>query len=174
MPTTPIPPAADTGDYVRGVRATTVQSGRVLRVLAVICMLALVGAEIGVLVTVTNDKSVADKLRHHGVPVTATVTGCVGISSGVGMGIEYWQCRASYSLGGQSYVAAIRGSRSLLEVGTRVAAVAVAGDPALLSTPASVAHQQSFWHTYLTPVILGAVIVGLSLASLLWIRRRRA
>jgi hypothetical protein len=174
MTTTPISPTPGADNYVRGVRATTVQSGRVLRVLAVICFLALVGAEIGVLLTVTDDRSLANKIRTHGVPVTATVTGCTGISSGVGMGIEYWQCRASYSLDGQTYVAAIRGSRSLLEVGNQVAAVAVPGDPGLLSTPRSAAHQESFWQAYLTPVILGGAIVVLGLASLLWVRRRRA
>jgi hypothetical protein len=174
MSTTPISPAPGADNYVRGVRATTVQTGRVLRILALIGFLALVGAEIGVLVTVTDDRSLANKIHNHGVPVTATVTGCTGISSGVGMGIEYWQCRASYSLDGQTYVAAIRGSRSLLQAGDQMAAVAVPGDPGLLSTPRSAAREQSFWNAYLTPVILGGVIVVLGLASLLWVRRRRA
>jgi hypothetical protein len=174
MSTTPIPHGPDADNYVRGVRATEVQSGRVLRILAAICLLALVGAEIAVLVTVTNDRSLADKVRRHGVPVTAAVTGCLQISSGIGMGVEYWQCRATYSLDGRSYNEVIRGSRSVLEVRDRVPAVAVPGDPGLLSTPQSAAHQQSLWHTYLTPIILGAVIVVLSLASWLWVRRRRA
>lgn len=171
VPDTPVTPASGGEDYVRGVRATPVSTGRVLRVVALICLLGLVVAEIAVLVAVTTDKSLGDKLRRHGVPVHATVTGCVAISSGIGMGTEYYECRGAYSLGGQTYTAVIRGSRSLLRTGDTVAAVAVPGDPSLLATPASAARHQSAWRTYLVPIILGALIVVLVLASLAWVRR---
>jgi hypothetical protein len=112
-----------------------------------------------------------DTVRHHGVPVQVTVTGCQGISSGVGMGIEYWECRGTYSISGHSYNEVIGGSRARLETGQIVPAVAVPGQPRLLSAAATGTH--SDLKPYLAPIILGALTVSGAVALLWWSKRRQ-
>ena len=112
-------------------------------------------------------------LRDRGVAVQATITGCTAVSSGVGMGIEYWDCRASYALGGRRFTEPLGGNRKLLDAGTSVAAVAVPGHPGLLWTAAGVRHGQSSTASYAAAIALGAAGVLLGAARVLEVRRRR-
>jgi hypothetical protein len=155
-------PAATTpesGSYIRGGGGVEIDPRRIVRPLAAICILALAGLSIGLAVDAGNQNGRAATLRKHGVPVTVSVTGCLAVSSGIGMGVEYWQCRGDFSLGGHRYNEVIGGSRALLEPGRQVAALAVPGQPASLSTVASVAEKHSSFTPYVTPVVLGAVAV---------------
>ena len=112
-------------------------------------------------------------LRDRGVAVQATVTGCPAVSSGVGMGIEYWDCRASYALDGRHFSAPLGGNRRLLDAGTTVAAVAVPGHPGLLWTASGVRHGQSSTGPYVAAIALGAAGVLLGVARVFALRRRR-
>src|SRR5207249_1448379 len=102
-------------------------------------MVALAVSAAALAISAGNENARASKLQQRGVPVAATVSGCSGISSGVGMAIEYWECRGTYTLGGQQYNEVIRGSRARLNPGQTVPAVAVPGEPTLLSTAAAAA-----------------------------------
>jgi hypothetical protein len=149
---------------------TDIEAGPVIRVIVIAVLLALVAIAIALAISAAHENSRVDTVRHRGVPVQVAVTGCQGISSGVGMGIEYWECRGTYSLAGRSYNEVIGGSRARLATGQLVAAVAVPGQPRLLSVAAAGTH--SDWKPYLAPIVLGALI-GLSLVALLWWTRRR-
>jgi hypothetical protein len=160
--------------HLRGVRVAATDSGRVITVLSAVVLLVLVASAVALTVSAAGQNARLSNLRHHGVPVQATVTGCLGISSGVGMGIEYWECRGTYALGGHTYDEMIRGSRALLQPGQTVQAIAVAGEPTLLSTPAAAAENHSPWTPYITPMVLAAVAVLGALGLVVWsIRRRR-
>jgi hypothetical protein len=145
-------------------------AGPVIRVIVIAVLLAVVAIAIALSISAARENSRVDTVRHQGVPVQVTVTGCQGISSGVGMGIEYWECRGTYSLAGRSYNAVIGGSRAHLATGQLVSAVAVPGQPRLLSAGAAGRH--SDWKPYLAPIVLGAVVVS-SLGALLWWSKRR-
>jgi hypothetical protein len=146
-------------------------SGPVIRVVAVAVLLLLIAVTVALTISATNENSRRNTLRHKGVPVQATVTACQGISSGVGMAIEYWDCRATYTLDGSTYNEVIKGSRGLLQPGQTVVAIAVPGEPGL-SSAASAAAKHSSWTPYITPIVLGAVILALVGAFWWWSRRR--
>ncbi|MBO0731057.1 MAG: hypothetical protein J2P57_17505 [Acidimicrobiaceae bacterium] len=158
--------------HLRGVRVARADTGRVVRVLVVLALVGLAILTVILTVSAANQNSRLDQLRNHGVAVTATVTGCLGVGSGVGMGIEYWQCRASYTLEGQQYEAVLGGSRSHLRDGQLVAAVAVPGKPGLLSTVSAVHRNDSALTPYITPIVLGVVTIAGTFGALLWVRRR--
>ncbi len=156
---------------LRGVRVKRVEPGRVLRVGAVLVIVVLAVSAVVLTISAAHGSARQEKLRQHGVGVQATITGCVGISSGIAMAIEYWECRATYSLGGRHFNEVIRGSRANLTTGQTVPAVAVPGDPTLLSTPAAAAEKHSSWSPYIAPIILGALAVIILLTLVVSSRR---
>ncbi len=147
-----------------------IEAGPVIRVIAIAILLALLAITISLTISAATENSRVDTVRHRGVAVPVTVTGCQEISSGIGMGIEYWECRGTYSLAGRSYNEVIGGSRARLPTGQIVPAVAVPGQPHLLSAPAAEPH--SNWKPYLAPIILGGLFVS-SLVAVLWWSKRR-
>ena len=167
------PTGSPPGDaaYIRGGGGVEVDARLVVRVVAALGILALVGTAVALTVSAASANSRIDRLRHRGVPVTAVVSGCLAIGSGIGMGIEYWQCRADYTLSGHRYNEVIGGSRTLLDRGQTVQAVAVPGEAASLSTTAFVAKKRSAWTRYMVPIVLGAVAATVTLGLLVWSRR---
>jgi hypothetical protein len=158
--------------HLRGVRVAQVDSRWVFRVVAAVVLLVLLASTVALTVSGARQNARLHRLHHDGVPVGVTATGCVGISSGVGMGIEYWECRGTYTLGGHSYNQVIRGSRAHLENGQKLLAVAVPGQPGLLSTVNAAAKKYSPWSAYVTPIILGAVTVALIIGLIVWSKLR--
>ena len=169
----PAPAPPDSGSYIRGGGGVDVDPRRILRPLAVLCLVALAGLSIGLALSAGNENGKEAALRKHGVPVQVTVTGCLAVSSGIGMGIEYWQCRGNYTLGGHQFNELIGGSRALLIAGRQEAAVAVPGQPALLSTFAAVAKGRSNFTPYVTPIVLGVVTLLWGGGWALLLRRKR-
>jgi len=144
---------------------------RLGRVVAATCLLAL-----GVLVVVLSvagaqKNAQISRLRQHGVPVTVTVTGCLGLLGGSGSNAAGYACTGTYTVAGHRYSRAIPGTTQL-DPGATIRGVSDPGDPALLSTPGAVASQHPSWHVYVLPAILLAVLV-LALVALV-LRRRPA
>lgn len=146
-----------------------VDSRRVVRVLAGGMLVAMVGLSIALAVATTRNHSGLEALSRRGVAVQATVTRCLAISSGVGMGVEYWRCQGSYSLGGRTYDQTIGDSRRLLDVGAVLPAVAVPGHPDLLALQRPGAR--SGWGDFVPAILAGLVAVVMAVA-LMWGRRR--
>ena len=164
--------SAEPGDRIGQLRGAGVQvDGRRVAqvaigiVLATLAILAIVFAVVGVH---TNQQD--DRLHHDGVPVTFTVTGCLGLLGGSGSNAAGYSCRGTYSLQGQSYHEPLPGS-SFHRPGSTVAAIAVPGDPALVSPASIVATEHSSAGVFVLPAILAAVLV-LLVALLLVLRRR--
>jgi hypothetical protein len=168
--TTPSGSSLGERTYIRAGGGVQLKPLRVAAVLVWLLVALLAGLAIYFAVTGAQQNSQLNSLRDRGVPVTATVTGCRGISSGVGMGIEYWECRGSYTLGVGAFDAVINGSRSLLERGTQVQAIAVPGRPDLLSTASSVRAAKGSGTQYGAAIGLGAGAVAAA-GSWLWVRR---
>jgi hypothetical protein len=145
----------------------------VVRVLVAVTLVGLIALAGALTASVTGQNSRLSTLRNQGVPVQMTVTGCVAITSGIGMGVKYWECRGSYTLGGHTYNEVIGASRAHLPVGQQVSAIAVPGHPALVSTSTNVSQRHSSFTPYVTPIILAALSVTGALGLILWSRRRR-
>jgi hypothetical protein len=152
-------PLPEGASYTRGVQLGEVNSGRVIRALLAACLLGLIAVTIALTISIAGDNARADRLRHQGVPVVATVTGCTGVGASINVGVEYWVCRGDYSLAGNVYNAELGGNRAELDAGTKVSAVAVPGSPSLLATAESVAGSGSKRTSYVTPLILAGVAV---------------
>jgi hypothetical protein len=165
-------PAGTGPVYLRGVRVAEVTTRRVVQVVVALVVAGLVAVTIALAISAAAQNANERLLRDHGVAVSVRVTGCLGISSGVGMGIEYWECRGTYTLGGRSYNETIRGSHPHLADGAAVRAVAVPGHPDLLAAPVVVAGTWSPWTPYITPVVLGALAVLVAGGALRWWNRR--
>lgn len=158
--------------YVRGASGVGFDGRRALRLGAVVAVVALVAMVVALTVAGADQNRTATRLRDHGVPVEATVSGCVGIGSGIAQAVNYYQCRAAYALGGHTFDAVLGGDRTDLPVGDHLQAVAVPGDPGLLATAVSAAREHTSWTPYLAPLILAAVTVVFVVVLL--VRRRRA
>jgi hypothetical protein len=151
------------GVSVDGRRVGQVAVGIVLVTLLV---LSVVFAVVGIH---TNQQN--DRLHNDGVPVTFTVAGCLGLLGGSGSNAAGYSCHGTYTLGGKTYSEQLPGD-SFHRPGSTVPAIAVAGDPALVSPASIVATEHSSAGVFVLPVILFVVLVAL-VALLLVLRRRR-
>ena len=147
-----------------GRRVGQVAIGIVLVTLAV---LAIVFTIVGIH---TNQQD--DRLHHDGVPVTFTVTGCLGLLGGSGSNAAGYSCRGTYTLDGKHYSGVQLPGDSFHRPGSTVAAIAVPGDPALVSPASIVATEHSSAGAFVLPAVLAAVLL-LLVALLLLLRRRR-
>jgi hypothetical protein len=132
------------------------------------CLVALVAAGAILLVAGIHSNGQITELRQHGVPVTATVTGCAGLMGGTGAQSAGYSCTATYTLDGAKYHQAIPGL-AFHATGTKLAGVAVPGDPKLFSTPGQAAARRASWRVLIIPglLLVVAVVVGV-----LWFRGR--
>ena len=165
------PPPVTTHDYIRGGGGVDIDGRRILRVAGAVCLVGLAVLVVITTVSARGQNSRMTRLQQHGVPVTVTVTGCVGIVSGTGSTNTGFSCRGNYTLGGHAYNEVITGTSAQLPEGSTVQAVAVPGDPALLSTADAVAHAHHSSDVYVTPIILLVVLV-LGVGLLVWDTRR--
>jgi hypothetical protein len=160
------------GTYIRGAGTDGIDSRRLGWILAVGAVAVLAVSTVLLLISAHSSDSAASRLRRDGVPVQATVTECTGISSGIGMGIEFYTCRGSYALGGAKFDERILGSRALLRTGTTIAARVVPRDPATLTLAGAVRSSSGGAAGYTAPIAVGAVTLA-SGGGLLVLRRRR-
>jgi hypothetical protein len=159
--------------YIRGGGGVEVDSRRIVQWAGLLIVLALAGVVIALTLSAAADNSRQTKLKEHGIPVEVTVTGCVGIGSGIGQATAGYTCRGSYSLDGTEYSAVIRGANQALPPGDVIQGVTVRGDPGLLSTAEAARKQHSSSKSFVTPIILGAITILLAVGLILWSARRR-
>jgi hypothetical protein len=144
--------------YIRGGGGVAVDGRRLGRLVAGLCLAGLTALSVVLLLDALDQNSRTSRLRAHGSPVDVTVTGCVALASGTGITASGFTCRGTFTLGGQRHNEVIRGSTRLRQPGDTVAAVTLLGDPASLSTAASV-RASSPWGSLLTPAILLLVVI---------------
>jgi hypothetical protein len=140
------------------------------RVVAVLCLLALTTTALILTFAGVDKNNQITALRTTGVPVTVTVSGCLGLLGGSGSNAAGFACRGTYDFRGRRYEEAIPGNVNRAPKSS-VRGVIAAGDPALLSTPAAVRTEHASWRVFLTPIVLGAVVVVA--ATGLLVRRSR-
>jgi len=136
-------------------------------VLVTLAVLAVVFTIVGIH---TNQQD--DRLHDDGVPVTFTVTGCLGLLGGSGSNAAGYACRGTYTIDGKHYAGVQLPGASFHRPGSTVAAIAVPGDPALVSPASIVATEHSSAGAFVLPAVLAAILLVL-VALLLWLRARR-
>ncbi len=142
----------------------------VVRVVAGLCVLALCATVVLLFVAGFEKNAQIARLRHQGVPVELKVTGCLGLMGGSGSNLAGYDCMGTFSLDGHLYSEAIPGS-VLRSPGTRLRGIAVPGDPALVSTPRTMAREQASWRVFVLPTVL-CLALGLILTAVATKRAR--
>jgi len=112
-----------------------------------------------------------NELRHDGVPVTVTVTNCLGLMGGSGSNAAGYSCTGSYTIHGTRYTETLPGT-GFHNVGSTVAATAVPSDPALVSPMSVLRSEHASNGVFVLPLILLVVLVIL-VALVVLLRRRR-
>lgn len=115
--------------------------------------MALAVVAVVLLVAGVKKNDQVSSLHDHGIPVSVTVTGCMGLLGGSGSNPAGYACKGTYTFDGRHYVRSIPGT-ALRHPGTVIDGVIVADDPGLLSTPGAVAGQRSSDSVYIAPAIL--------------------
>jgi uncharacterized membrane protein len=111
-----------------------------------------------------------NRLHNDGVPVTFTVSTCTGLVGGSGSNPVGYVCHGRYTLNGRPYSEQLPGN-DFHRPGSTVPAIAVPGDPALVSPSAMVATEHSSTGVFVVPLIL-LVILAL-LVALVFVRYRK-
>jgi hypothetical protein len=150
-----------------------VDTRRASQVAVAVALVALVVTGVILLIAGVQKNAQSTSLRDHGVPVTVTVTGCLGLMGGTGANAAGYSCQGTYSVAGKQYSQAIPGTTTFRAKGSTFQGVVVPSDPKLLSTPDQVASQRASWRVFIVPtvLILVALLIG---AFLLWRRHRPA
>ncbi|MDA8045432.1 MAG: hypothetical protein M0Z30_09370 [Actinomycetota bacterium] len=163
------------GSYIRGGGGVNVEGARLGAALALAVVIVLAGCTVWQLVSTAAANSASDRLRRSGVPVSITVTGCSGISSGIGMGIEYYQCEGTYRLNGVQVTALIHGSQALIPSGRVVPGRVVPTDSTSLTRtgPGSTPPPQPSVGSYTVTIILGGLTLVGGAALIVWRHRGR-
>jgi hypothetical protein len=180
MPVPPRPPddvsdPATTGKYAEpltSLRAGSVDidARRIGRAIGVLLLVALVVVAVVLAVAGAQKNDQIDRLRQDGVPVTITVSSCLGLLGGSGSNAAGYTCRGRFTASGHRYTEGIPGN-ILYPPGTTIRAVRVPGDPALVTPLSVLATEQASWRVYLLPAVLLAA-AGLLLVLLVYSRRR--
>jgi hypothetical protein len=113
-------------------------------------------------------------LQTHGVPIDAKVTGCIGLLGGSGSNGAGYDCTVTYVYGGQHYAEGAPGNDRVLSTGSTIKGVIASDDPALFSTPRTIAGERASAGVYLVPSILAGVFVVLSAVLVVRLRRARS
>jgi hypothetical protein len=133
-----------------------VDARRAARAAAILCLIALVTTAIILTVAGVDKNDQITELRSTGVPVTVTVTGCIGLLGGSGSNAAGYACRGSYRFHGQRYEESIPGNVNRAP-GSALQGVIAPSDPALLSTPAQLRGERASWGVFIAPIVLGAL-----------------
>jgi hypothetical protein len=173
------PVSADTGSSdtalsrLRGARVE-VDARRAGRVVVALCLVGLAVLVVALFVAGADKNAQITQLRQHGVAVTVTVTGCLGLLGGSGSNAAGYACKGTFTLDGHRYKESIPGN-ALRPPGTKVRAVAVPGNPPLLDTHHAVDSEHTSSGVFVVPAILLVVLVIVVGALVLrWRRVRRA
>ncbi len=164
--------AAGSGDRVGQLRGAGVQvdARRLVQVAIALVLITLAILAISFTVVGIHKNQQADQLHARGVPVTFTVTGCLGLLGGSGSNAAGYSCHGTYTLHGHTYNESLPGS-AFHQPGSTIDAVAVPNDPALVSPVAIAGAEQSSASVFILPAVLGGILV--LFVAVLAVRARR-
>jgi hypothetical protein len=167
---TPSDHAADS--YIRGGAGFSIDARKVGGLFVVVGLVAVLALAAALANDAAHKNTRDRRLTENGVPVTVTVTSCLGIASGTGITESSFSCRGSFELGAERYNEVIRGSSVLLQSGDMVHAVVDPASPATLSTVEAADNAHASWRAYLASIalVIGVVVVS---GILMWSARRR-
>ncbi len=145
---------------------------KVGQVVVGLCLVTLAVLVVVFTVAAFHRNNQINELHHDGVPVTVTVTKCIGLMGGSGSNPAGYSCSGSFTLHGTQYTEALPGS-GFRKIGSTLEATAVPNDPALVSPNSILDSEHASFSVFVLPLILLAVLV-LLVALIVLVRRRRS
>jgi hypothetical protein len=164
-------PSSVTLTRLRGA-GVEIDARRVRRVALALCLIALATVAVILFVAGAQKNDQINRLRHDGIRVDITVSGCRGLLGGSGSNAAGYTCSGSFTLAGHRYSESLPGT-SFHTPGSHLLGVAVPGDLALVSPLAIEATQHASGGVFILPSVLLALFV-LSIGALAWRWRRKA
>jgi hypothetical protein len=157
-------PDADSGESgpIGTLRGASVSFNprRVVQSVLGIVLVSLAIAAVVLTVAGIHSNDQINRLHTQGQPVTFTVSGCLGLLGGSGSNAAGYSCRGSYQVDGHVYHEPLPGS-TFYRPGTKLASIAVPGDPALVSPVGIVNSQQASNGVFIVPIVLAAILLAL-------------
>jgi hypothetical protein len=141
---------------------------RLGRIVLGIGVLALAFVVVVLFVAGVQKNAQITRLQRDGVPVSVTVSGCLGLLGGSGSNAAGYSCKGTFTLEGHIYRETIPGN-TLRTPGTTLRAVTVPDDPALVDTAGAVAREHASWRVFILPAVL---LVVLALGVIAGVLRR--
>ena len=120
-----------------------------------------------------HKNSQINELHHDGVPVTVTVTNCLGLMGGSGSNAAGYSCTGTFTVHDHRYTESLPGT-GFHKVGSTLPATVVPNDPALVSPDSIVRTEHTSASVFVLPLILLIVLLLLVALIVLLRRRRRA
>jgi hypothetical protein len=161
-------PVGEATTTLRGA-GVDVDARRVGRVFVAMALVALAVFTVVLFVAGAHQNDQITRLRHDGVRVSVTVTGCTGLLGGSGSNPVGFDCRGTFTLGGHRYTDAIPGNAQHLP-GATLRGVTVRDDPGLFSTVGALSTQHPSARVFILPAVL-LVVLALAVGGLV-LRRR--
>lgn len=125
-------------------------------------------------VSATHDNARIDRLKTHGIALSATVDNCIGNLGGSGSNASSYTCNASYVIGTVRYHEVVGLMNSFAATGTHVAVVADPSQPSTIELASAVDSSTASNRAYVAPGLLGVLFVALTLGYLRLVRRPRS
>jgi hypothetical protein len=148
-----------------GVEVDVARVGYVAAALGLFAVIVVAGVLVAAGIK-KNDQIVS--LQTNGVPVELTVTRCLALVGGTGQSPAGFECTGTYVYRGRHYTEGIPGSMNL-PVGSTLHGTVASSDPALFSTPLTVASERAS----VTRILIPAVVLAVTVAVLAWTMLRR-
>ena len=143
---------------------------RVGRVVVGVCLATLLVLVVIFTIAGVDKNSQINRLHHDGVPVTVTVTSCLGLMGGSGSNAAGYSCTGTFTIDGKRYTESLPGT-DFHKPNSTVSAVVVPNDPALVSPVTIEKSEHSGLSVFLLPGIL--LVVLLLLVGLIVLLQRR-
>ncbi|HEX4082517.1 MAG TPA: hypothetical protein VHX40_06080 [Acidimicrobiales bacterium] len=164
------PEDADRVATLRGAGVGAVNGRRLATIVVGLCLVVVAVLAVVFFVAGLHKNDQTTRLHQHGVPVTITVTSCVGQLGGSGSNAAGYTCQGTYLLDGHRYTEPVPGT-TLHPPGSMLAGVALPGDPALVTTTTVLATEHPSNGVFILPAVLLAVLVVGTVGLVAWRRR---
>jgi hypothetical protein len=145
---------------------------RVGRIVIGLCVVALAVTTVIFYIAGAQKNNQIARLHQHGVPVTVTVTGCIGLMGGSGSNAAGYSCQGTFTRDGSSHTESIPGV-AFYKPGATLRALTVPGDPALLSPISIERSQHTSDRVFILPTVL-LILLVLLVGGILLRRRQKA
>jgi hypothetical protein len=143
---------------------------RVGRMVVGLCLVTLLVLVVIFTIAGVHNNNQINRLHHDGVPVSVTVTGCLGLMGGSGSNAAGYSCTGTFTLDGKRYSESLPGT-DFHKPNSTLRAIVVPNDPALVSPISIERTQHAGLSVFLVPGIL--LVVLLLLLGLIALVQRR-